>query len=441
MSTIVYTLRHLSIKDWARIKQADFDLGPTMTILCSKKNAQGKSSALNALLYAVGGAKYAPAVPVRKGAEQAEIVLTIDSPMGPIELKRVVTAAGKATAVLKNADGFKSTSPQSTIDEWLNALGSDPMAFIKADGRKRVEILKKAFGLDFTDIDLQRKTLYDKRTGQNAVVRDLKGKYEQLEEEPADTPAEEINIQSLSEKLQKATEHNSKADLLKANVKSAKDKQSTEEGQLSEQHETIAELKKKLEAAELKLKQMDDFHAKTVAAHEKAVKALADFKMIDTTELDGKIEAADKVNANVRQRDRRLKDRKAYMDAQGLAESLSEQIAAIDKKKADLIAAVKMPVAGLEIREDDVYYNDLPIEAASTGEQLRISVPISFAANARLKFTVIRDGNDLDEDNLALVCELTEAAGGQVIVERLGTGEGEGIVVFEDGELVEAKAA
>ena len=441
MNTLTYTLRHLSVKDFARIKSAEFDFAPTMTILCSKKTAQGKSSGLNALLYAIGGAKYAPAVPVRKGCEQAEVVLTIDSPMGPIELKRVVTAAGKATAVLKNADGFKSTSPQSTIDEWLNALGSDPMAFIKADGRKRVEILKKAFGLDFTELDAQRKALYDKRTGQNAVVRDLKGKYEQLEEEPADTPDDEIDVRALAEELRKANDHNSKLALLEASAKSVQEKRVSEEGRIAQQRLDIEAIQKQLEAAELRLKQMLEAHELTITAHTTADGAVKAFEAVDTTELDGKIEAADLVNANVRQKRRRIQDRKAYMDAQALAESLSEQIAAVDKKKADLIAAVKMPVAGLEIREDDVYFNDLPIEAASTGEQLRISVPISFAANARLKFTVIRDGNDLDEDNLALVCQLTEAAGGQVIVERLGTGQGEGIVVFEDGEIVEAKVA
>jgi hypothetical protein len=42
----------------------------------------------------------------------------------------------------------------------------------------------------------------------------------------------------------------------------------------------------------------------------------------------------------------------------------------------------------------------------------------------------------LDEDNMAIVAEMAEAAGAQVWLERVGTGDA-GAVIIEDGEVVQ----
>ena len=56
--------------------------------------------------------------------------------------------------------------------------------------------------------------------------------------------------------------------------------------------------------------------------------------------------------------------------------------------------------------------------------------------NPELKVLLIREGASLDEDNLAMVSRMAEDAGGQLWIERVGTGE-EMTIIMEDGEIKE----
>jgi len=54
--------------------------------------------------------------------------------------------------------------------------------------------------------------------------------------------------------------------------------------------------------------------------------------------------------------------------------------------------------------------------------------------NPELKVLLIREGAFLDEDNLAMVSKMADDAGGQLWIERVGTGK-EMTVIMEDGSI------
>jgi hypothetical protein len=79
-----------------------------------------------------------------------------------------------------------------------------------------------------------------------------------------------------------------------------------------------------------------------------------------------------------------------------------------------------------------VDFNGLPLEQASSADQLRISVSIGLALNPKLKVILIRDGSLLDDDALKSVADMAAQADAQVWMERVGK-TGDVSVVIEDG--------
>jgi hypothetical protein len=87
-----------------------------------------------------------------------------------------------------------------------------------------------------------------------------------------------------------------------------------------------------------------------------------------------------------------------------------------------------------------VTLNGLPLEQASSAEQLRASVAIGLAMHPKLKVLLVRDGSLLDEQSLAMVAKMAEQAGGQVWLERVSKGA-ECSLVIEDGMVAGASSA
>ena len=73
---------------------------------------------------------------------------------------------------------------------------------------------------------------------------------------------------------------------------------------------------------------------------------------------------------------------------------------------------------------------------AEVAEQLRVSAAMGLAMNPTVKVLLIRDGSLLDDDSMKMLAEMADAAGGQVILERVGKGA-ECSVIIEDGMVLE----
>jgi hypothetical protein len=126
------------------------------------------------------------------------------------------------------------------------------------------------------------------------------------------------------------------------------------------------------------------------------------------------------------------------IEAETEAAELEADIAAVDAAKAEALRQARFPVPGLAFTADGgVTLNDLPLEQASSAEQLRVSLAMGIALNPRLKVLLIRDGSLLDETSMRLIAEMAEQAGAQVWIEIVSTG-GVGIVI-EDGQVAGAE--
>ena len=112
---------------------------------------------------------------------------------------------------------------------------------------------------------------------------------------------------------------------------------------------------------------------------------------------------------------------------------LTKSIDDVDARKAALLAGVTFPVAGLSVDGDAVTFNGIPLEQASSAEQLRVGLAVAAALNPKLRIVLVRDGSLLDAASLAIVAEWADANKMQVWLERVADPKDGVGVVIEDG--------
>src|SRR6202035_4916542 len=133
-------------------------------IIISGKNGAGKSSAIDAIAVAIGGKKAAPAEPIRKGQDKAEINLDL----GRYKVRRTFhrdadTGETRSALYLEQADGTRPRSPQAMLDDLMGELAFDPLDFLRKPAKDRFDTLKLLVPeVDFDGIARQRQAAYDK---------------------------------------------------------------------------------------------------------------------------------------------------------------------------------------------------------------------------------------------------------------------------------------
>jgi AAA domain len=405
---------------------------PTGLVIIAGDNEAGKSSAIDSMEIGLGGAETIPSKPVRKGQDKA----TIDIDLGEYTVKRTITAAGGTALVVRNKDGQKLESPQKLLDTLYNRLTFDPLDFARQKPQERSKILRDLLGLDFTKMDAEYKTIYDERTQVNKIA---KNKEERLKSSVRKdgVPKEEQSASKLLEEQQKALEQDSKNAQLRTEAREASNEHKAAVDRCERCEKEISELTKRLEKLQSeagKLKSEADEKMK-------AAKALADeaikLKPVDLTIFPPQLASLESVNAAVRANkiiDEIASEFKARTKE---SEALTKKLEAIERQKRDAIANAQFPVEGLGLNDsNEVTFNGIPFDNASTAQQLKISVAMGFAMNPKLKVLFIRQGNDLDQKNLKLLGEMAEAAKAQIWLERVDPGENVAVII-EDGHVKE----
>lgn len=434
-------LIELRAENVKRLKAARVAFGDSMTVI-GGKNGAGKSSVLDAIMYALAGASTLPGKPVRNGADKATIELDLEGTPNLV-VRRKITAEGRTTLEIeqKNDDGSKAkiASPQKLLDSLVSSVAFDPLAFTRLRPQEQVESLRAAVGVSVDDLDAKIRQLFDERT---AVNRDVKQVESQLAGMPAFSglPDAPIDPAEIIAEADAVNARNRQRDDAK-NALAMAQHNAEHAASLVERHETeIAEAQKKLDslvAARSSVKDVaDDRNTKAKAAKD-ALDALG--PMEDSSAVAAKLGEVNAKNEQIRMNVARSEKADRLKAAQDQATDLSKQIDQLRQDRIDRLAGAEWPVDGLGFTDSGVTFNDLPFDQCSSAEQLRISTAIALAQNPKLPLGFIKDGSLLDADSLAMIEELAASRGAQIIVERVGNGA-ECSVVIEDGEVLDAAA-
>lgn len=382
------------------------------TVVISGRNAQGKSSVLDAIWAALGGGHAAKGTPrpIRDGADQASVTLDL----GDLKVTRRWTG-DKTTLRVESAEGARYGSPQQMLDGLVGRLSFDPLAFAQQDEKSQLATLLSLVELPFdpATLDGQRRALYEDRTVIGREVKLLEGNLAGVPETPDDVPDAEVSVAEVMREIQDAQR-------LVSQDAAARDRHSQAEAKVAELRRLFAEAKAELDAA---------------AA---AVAALPDVPDLDA--LQTRAETAEQTNRLVRAAAERRRLEQLLEAKRGEYDAHTEKIAQLDREKADAVAAARMPIDGLGFDDEGVTYRGVPFKQASAAEQLRVSLAMAMALNPDIRVVRITDGSLLDSDNLRLIEEMAADRDFQVWIERVDESGAMGVLI-EDGEVAAVNGA
>ena len=391
-------------------------------VIVGGRNAQGKSSLLDSIMYALAGKGSIPENVLREGQKKGEIVVELDVPR--LTIKRTFTPKGGALSVY-DENGAPLSSPQAFLDRLIGSgLAFDPLAFSRMKPREQVEAIKAALNLDFSDLDADRRTFFEQRTMANRDVKVLGGTLG-LMPFHADAPAEEVSAQEIIKKMNAANELGFRIDGLRDRRDGLR---------LS-----VEEQKARIELLKAEIARLTEAVVTNEAAVEKANaegKALVEqARAVDVEGLKAQLNAVDETNKKVRENAARANTQTRYDAAADEAKRLDEEVKAIDETKAELVAEAKLPLPEMGLTDEGITFRGLPLSAnASSAEQLRVCLATAMCLNKDAPLAIIREGSLLDGDNLKLIEEVAADYDGQVWLERVGQ-HGDETVVIEGGKV------
>ena len=391
-------------------------------VMVTGRNAQGKSSGLDAIAAALSGAGACPVDPIRHGETSA----TIQLDLGEVIVTRRFTPAG-STLTLTNAEGSKISSPQKMLDSLLGSLTFDPLEFTRMKPRDQFEQLKDVakVDLDLEKMDQLNQADFARRTDLNREAKAARAQLEGLRL-PAGDVGEPRDVAQLIAQVQEASQ-------ARMTSQRERDDRQRIQNRIDAKRAEVDALRTKAMALQEEIKVLKA----QVEAEPSTPEPEAYDASIET--LNEAIRTAQTHNETIRVGQDALR-KKAELETlattkETAAQGLTESMAARQEAKEKALAGAKFPVPGLGLGEGIVTYNGVPLSQASSAEQLRISTALAMAANPKLKVVLIREGSLLDEQGLHLVAEMAQKNGFQCWVESVSNRKDIGICI-EDGQVL-----
>lgn len=378
-------------------------------VILEGKNAQGKSSALDCIAYALGGKKLIPDNPIREGQETAFIEIKL----GDYTITRNWTAKNTYLKI-ENKDGFQSKNPQNMLDAVIGDLSFDPMAFCNYNNAKRIEILKKITKLDFSDLETTFKAAYEKRTNVNRQLDDVNAQLKNYEliAEPALTTR---TLQQVEDERKKMMEHNASIYTAQKYI----DQNNVEIGNIEQQ---LVSLKARIAFLVAKNAELEPT-------------ALLEKK--DTSCLAG--ELAEIMNQTALKEKHFVRNDllRKKTEFETMINGYEKDMHIAKEAKESRIKAVKMPIEGLMLAKNDVSFNGVDFSEISTAQKIKVSMSIAIALNPSVKIIRIMNGSLLDSDSMAEIIKIAEEKDYQIFLERVADKKSNNDAIFiHDGEII-----
>lgn len=406
------TIISLDVTNFARLKAVRIEPNEAGAVIISGRNAQGKSSVLDAIAQVIDSTKYKVPVPVHLGAEEANIIAVFGRGGVPeLVVKWKIDENGKKQLVVEDADGIKKSSPASLMKSLFGYLSVNPFAFATATKDEQLKILLGTTGFDVEEWQESRKATFGQRTIINREVEKRRKTVDLLPKPGDDVPREE---QSTSELLQKLEQAREVRDLL-ANAFTVEDQWKFK----------VDELKAQLVEAEINLAKAVEYRT--------AVDRVENVVIADSIpELEEQLANIDDVNRaarDARQYDETYRDFEAYVvESKKLTAKISEH----DRELRDAIESIDIPIRGLSYVDDELRLNDVPFEAASHAEKITIGTALAIASQPEAGVILVEDASLMDEQTMAIITGMAEKHHMQVWLEVVGEENG---FVIEDGEV------
>lgn len=381
----------LRAENFKRLKAVEIEPDGT-TVVIKGRNAQGKSSVLDAIMAALAGKKGAKDLvrPIRDGESKAIVRVELEE----LVVERRWTQGGSSVTVSPKGGNAKLNSPQKVLDELIGSLSFDPLNFAESDPKSQVATLIDLIGREqFDRLAEERRATYDARTEANREAKRLRAQRDGIG--PVE-PAEKVDMAALMGEIGAANKR---------------------EALTREWNEVDAEIKRlTARRAEIEREGLELPKTRTLPA------------------LQVALEEVEQTNEQARAYEQARELDGLLDDFETSAADYTRGIMALDLQRSELIARADLPVDGLTFDDEGVAYHGVPFVQASAAERLKVSVAMAMALNPDLRVICIRDASLLDEDSRRALVEMATEHDYQIWYEVVGKSGDVGVVI-EDGEV------
>ena len=404
----------LELANVKRIKALRLEPSESGLTVIGGKNAQGKSSVLDAVAYAFGGETCRPTNLKREGAI-GDTIIHIETDDGFI-----IERKGKNSS-LTVTDPTGKKEGQKILDQMISRIAIDLPRFLNANDKEKATILLQILGVgeELAKLDQEEKSKYDSRT---QIGREADQKEKAAQDLPwyEDAPEEAISPSALIKQQQDVLARNGRRADCRRNLEAAKER----EGRL---YETVQSLKERLAQAEKDLvKATEDYRLAQESAEgigEDESTELIERQIADFEEVNRKVQAN-------KERNRRLADAAVLREQYN---SLTDEIEDVRKRRLALLTSADLPYPGLAVTDGALTLNGKAWDCMSGAEQLIVGCSIAARLNPKARFVLLDKLEQLDLETLAEFGKWLEEQDLQCIATRVSTGD-ECALIIEDGE-------
>lgn len=395
-----------------RIKALQITPSPTGLTVIGGRNGQGKTSSLDAIVWALGGDRYRPSQAQREGS--------VLPPRLRLELSNgiVVERSGR-NSDLKVTDASGRRAGQQLLNSFVEQFALDMPRFMQSTSREKAGILLRLIGLEeqVNALERQEKELYNQRHAIGQIA-DQKAKYAQELPSYPDAPTEPVSAYDLIQRQQ---------DILARN---GENQRKREHARKLEAQRMIAQ--EQLEDLHRRYEQAQEQYGALCRDCETAQKSALDLLDESTQELEENIREIEAVNAKVRANQDKARAQGEAKDYSDQYAGLTAQLEAVRKQKTDLLEGARLPLPGLSVENGELTYQGRPWDCMSGSDQLKVSAAIVRALKPDCGFLLLDKLEQMDPETLAAFSDWMEAEGLQGIATRVSTGE-ECSIIIEDG--------
>ena len=409
-------INELQLENVKRIKAVS--LCPTengLTII-GGKNGQGKTSVLDAIAWALGGAKFAPSEATREGSVlPPALKITLSNGL-------IVERTGK-NSTLKVTDAQGNKGGQQLLDEFIEELALNLPKFMQASNKEKAQTLLQIIGVgeELAQLEADESRLYNERHS-IGMIADQKRKFAMEMPFYENVPKTIITASELILQQQAILLRNSENQQKRQRV--------------HEYTSKLEMLRSAIEDTKHKLQQLQAEYLETENILQIATSSAENLEDESTAEIEASLADIDATNVKIRAN---LDREKASIEADTYKEqydNLTESIENIRQKKRDLLKDADLPLEDLTVENGELKYRGFSWDNMSASEQMKVATAIVRKLKPECGFVLIDKLEQMDNDTLCEFGRWLEENNLQAIATRVSTGE-ECSIIIEDGQAQE----
>ena len=412
-------INKLELENVKKIKAVALTPSANGLTIIGGNNAQGKTSVLDAICWALGGNKYKPSNPQNDASViPPNLNITLSNGL-------VVERTGK-NSTLKVTDPNGNKGGQQLLDEFIEQLAIDLPKFMESSSKDKANTLLQIIGVgdQLALLEKEEKELYNERLAIGRIA-DQKKKFAKEQEYYQDAPKDLVSPSELIQKQQEILAKNGENQRKRENV--------------ARIEQDVAFLNREVDSLRFKLEGKEEELESALADLEIAKKDAVDLIDESTEELEQSIANIDEINRKVRANLDKEKAEDEAREYERQYESLTCKITEVRDSKTELLKGAQLPLEGLSVEDGELTYNNQKWDNMSGAERLKVSTAIVRKLNPKCGFVLLDKLECMDMDTLNEFGRWLEQEGLQAIATRVSTGD-ECSIIIEDGYVKEEKA-